>query len=220
VRKLYEQGHKKEDVIRLFHFIDWLMALPEYMEEDFWQEIGEYEEEKKVRYVTSVERIGFRRGISEGRQQGLEQARIMLLEVLSIRFGAVSRELTGRIEQIADHKVLQELHRAALRCADVQEFVARLDETGGAENIDSYVALSAGVSASWGQSRFRPSPPTVKTVGYFNRPSRAGISGKQRPGGTAENSPVFQHRAQKIGSPLTRRYAPLSAARSRRSGLS
>ncbi|MCI5149270.1 MAG: hypothetical protein D3916_07775, partial [Candidatus Electrothrix sp. MAN1_4] len=52
---------------------------------------------------------------------GLEQARIMLLEVLSIRFGAVSRELTGRIEQIADHKVLRELHRAALRCADVGE---------------------------------------------------------------------------------------------------
>ena len=148
VRKLYEQGHKKEDVIRLFHFIDWMMALPEYMEEEFWQEIGEYEEEKKVRYVTSVERIGFRRGVSEGRQQGmkqgleqgvkqgsLEQARIMLLEVLSIRFGAVSRELTGRIEQITDHEVLQELHRVALCCADVQEFAARLEETGGAEKI-------------------------------------------------------------------------------------
>ncbi len=33
------------------------------------------------------------------------------------------------------------------------------------------------------------------------------ITGKQRPGGTAENSPVFQYRAQKIGSPLTCRYA-------------
>ncbi|MCI5126481.1 MAG: hypothetical protein D3925_18885 [Candidatus Electrothrix sp. AR5] len=33
------------------------------------------------------------------------------------------------------------------------------------------------------------------------------MSEKQRPGGTAENSPVFQHRARKLGSLLTRRYA-------------
>ncbi|MCI5135833.1 MAG: hypothetical protein D3920_12350 [Candidatus Electrothrix sp. AW2] len=52
-----------------------MMALPEYMEEEFWQEIGEYEEEKKVRYVTSVERIGFRRGVSEGRQEGMLEGR-------------------------------------------------------------------------------------------------------------------------------------------------
>ncbi|MCI5150903.1 MAG: hypothetical protein D3916_16220, partial [Candidatus Electrothrix sp. MAN1_4] len=99
------------------------------------------EEEEKMEYISSVERVGMQRGLEQGvRQgleqgvkQGLEQARIMLLEVLSIRFGAVSRELTGRIEQIADHKVLRELHRTALRCADVQEFAARLEETGGAE---------------------------------------------------------------------------------------
>ncbi|MCI5149655.1 MAG: DUF4129 domain-containing protein [Candidatus Electrothrix sp. MAN1_4] len=51
--------------------------------------------------------------------------------------------------------------------------------------------------------------PPLKRWAIINRPSGAGISGKQRPGGTAENSPVFQHWAQKTGSPLTRRYAPM-----------
>ncbi len=45
------------------------------------------------------------------------------------------------------------------------------------------------------------SHPPLKRWAIINRPSGVGISGKQRPGGTAENSPVFQRRAQKIGSP-------------------
>ena len=43
------------------------------MEDEFWQEISEYEEEKKMPYMTSVERIGFKRGISEGRQKGMAE---------------------------------------------------------------------------------------------------------------------------------------------------
>ncbi len=35
----------------------------------------------------------------------------------------------------------------------------------------------------------------------FNRPSGAEASGKQRSRGTAENSPVFQHRTQKLEFP-------------------
>jgi len=67
IRKLYERGYKKQDVINLFHFIDWIMRLPEELEEDFRQEITRYEEEKKMRYVSSVERIGIKKGKKEGR---------------------------------------------------------------------------------------------------------------------------------------------------------
>ncbi len=65
-RRLYERGYRREDVLNLFRFIDWIMRLPEEMEADFWQEIRRYEEEENMPYVTSVERIGVKKGIEQG----------------------------------------------------------------------------------------------------------------------------------------------------------
>ncbi|MCP3943909.1 MAG: cytosolic protein, partial [Desulfobacteraceae bacterium] len=50
VRKLYERGYKKQDIISLFHFTDWIMRLPEKLDEDFWQEVSQYEEKEKMPY--------------------------------------------------------------------------------------------------------------------------------------------------------------------------
>ena len=60
------RGYRREDVLNLFRFIDWIMRLPEEMEADFWQEIRRYEEEENMPYVTSVERIGVKKGIEQG----------------------------------------------------------------------------------------------------------------------------------------------------------
>ena len=92
VRGLYERGYCREDVINLFHFIDWLMKLPEEMEESFWVEMCQYEEGKKMEYITSVERIGIKKGMQQGM---LIDAQDMLIEVLTERFGRVSNELSA-----------------------------------------------------------------------------------------------------------------------------
>ena len=72
-KRLYERGYQKEDVIKLFHFIDWVMRLPQNLETSFLAEIDEYEEDKKMPYVTSVERIGIEKGIQQGIQEGIQQ---------------------------------------------------------------------------------------------------------------------------------------------------
>jgi len=56
-----------------FRFIDWLMRLPEELEDRFWQELEQYEEEKTMPYVTSVERIGMKKGMQQGLQQGMQK---------------------------------------------------------------------------------------------------------------------------------------------------
>ncbi len=55
-KRLYEQGYQREDIINLFKFIDWLMSLPTELEQEFQQELNQYEEEKRMPYITSVER--------------------------------------------------------------------------------------------------------------------------------------------------------------------
>ncbi len=76
VRRLYERGYQREDVINLFHFIDWLMRLPEEMERSFRAEMRRYEEDKKMEYITSVERIGIKKGMDQGIQQGIAEGLI------------------------------------------------------------------------------------------------------------------------------------------------
>ena len=70
IKRLYRQGYAKADVIRLFEFIDWIMSLPEELEKGLWTEIQKFEEETKMEYVSSVERIGIQKGREEGMQQG------------------------------------------------------------------------------------------------------------------------------------------------------
>jgi hypothetical protein len=64
-KHLYAQGFGKQDIIELFRFIDWVMVLPEGLEHRFSAELMKDEEEKKMRYITSIERIGIQKGIHQ-----------------------------------------------------------------------------------------------------------------------------------------------------------
>ncbi|MCP4110796.1 MAG: DUF4351 domain-containing protein [Desulfobacteraceae bacterium] len=63
LRHLYRKGLSKQDIINLFRFIDWIMFLPEKEDDLFWEQVSEFEKEP---YITSVERIGYKRGKHEG----------------------------------------------------------------------------------------------------------------------------------------------------------
>ena len=73
IRRLYEKGYNWEDIVNLFRFIDWMMVLPKGLDRSFWTELKTYEEMRKVPYITSVERIGFERGLEEGQKLLLQR---------------------------------------------------------------------------------------------------------------------------------------------------
>ena len=109
IRRLYEQGYERREVVNLFRFVDWVMILPEGLEREFWQELKVYEEERRMPYITSVEQIGFARGVEQGLEQGLEQgaqreARSLILRLLTRRL----KELPDRLQsQIAVLSITQ-----------------------------------------------------------------------------------------------------------------
>lgn len=73
VRGLYHRGWGWREVVDLFRFIDWMMALPEELALQFESEHVRFEKELKMRYVTTVERFGRERGFKEGLEVGTEQ---------------------------------------------------------------------------------------------------------------------------------------------------
>ena len=74
VRGLHESGYNKTDILNVYRFIDWILNLPKPLEKEFWQELKAYEEDRKMLYITTGERIGYDRGIKEGRAEEAKQA--------------------------------------------------------------------------------------------------------------------------------------------------
>jgi flagellar biosynthesis/type III secretory pathway protein FliH len=135
VKMLYQRGYKKQDILELFRFIDWLLTLPEDLEESFSKALSEYEEEKKMPYVTSVERLGIKKGLKEGLQRGLQKglqkglqrgmlqnAQQSVIEILETRFETVPDTLARSIEAIEDLAILQRLLKRAVVAASLDEF--------------------------------------------------------------------------------------------------
>ena len=134
-KMMYRRGHKRREVVELFRFMDYVLALPEDLEIQYEHELTEFEEGQKVTYLSRFERRGMQRGLEQGLErglvQGLEQgqirnARAAIVEVLKTRFQRVPNRLTGRLNKIADANTLRELLRQAVRASTLKEFERQL----------------------------------------------------------------------------------------------
>ncbi len=118
VRRLYRMGYGRREVVLLFEFIDWIMTLPEELERGLLAEIHKIEREKKMEYITSVQRIGRQ----EGRQEGVTN---LLERLVSKKFNIDRQTLapvfagftTEQIEELADFfveaRTLEEIRERA-----------------------------------------------------------------------------------------------------------
>jgi hypothetical protein len=109
-RRLYEQGYEREDVINLFHFIDWLMSLPLDLELEFRHEIEQLEAEGRMPYITSVERSGIRQGLLEGIELGLK-----------LKFGSEGLEILPEISQFHDIEQLRAILKGLETVSTLQQ---------------------------------------------------------------------------------------------------
>ena len=73
IRALYEKGFDRDRVVQLFKFIDWIMRLPEELNQNVRQAVYTIESEKKVQYVSSIERMAIEQGMQKGMQKGIQQ---------------------------------------------------------------------------------------------------------------------------------------------------
>jgi hypothetical protein len=91
IKRLYEKGYQKQDVLNLFNFIDWLMNLPDALNREFWQELTQYEEQRRMPYITSVERMALKDG-----------QRLVIENMLKVRFGTLDEPLAAIIPALLE----------------------------------------------------------------------------------------------------------------------
>jgi hypothetical protein len=112
-KSLYSRGYSRNDVLLLFGFIDWLMTLPEEAEELFLSEMQAFEEERKMPYITSAERIGIKKGIEQGILLGIDQG--------------VRQGLEKGLEQGLEKGLEQSIRRLLLKGIGPEETARLLD---------------------------------------------------------------------------------------------
>ncbi|MBK1633601.1 hypothetical protein CKO31_23220 [Thiohalocapsa halophila] len=126
---LYRHGWTRQRVLDLFAVLDWMMRLPENLEQQLWQDIQALEGAQAMRYITSVERIGRRIGWKDGQLAGKQEGKqegqaALLVMLLSQRFGPLSEDTRARLEQ-AD---AAQLERWAKRLLDAATLAEVFDE--------------------------------------------------------------------------------------------
>ena len=147
VRRLYEEGFSRKDVVFIHGLIDRLMILPRPLMIRFRQELFTIEKDKNMPYVDTLTRMslqegrqkGRKEGLQEGRQEGREeghqegrkegrqegslvQARESVIEALEIRFGEVSNDLRERITALDNLRNLKAQLRRAITVPSIDQF--------------------------------------------------------------------------------------------------
>ncbi|MDD4929473.1 MAG: DUF4351 domain-containing protein [Gallionella sp.] len=108
VQLLYQRGWEKQRIIDLFLVLDWMMRLPEHLKRALCQNIEKFEEQEKMRYVSSVEQVGIEKGLQQGMQQGMQQGEALALQkLLTKRFGSVPVEISARINAASPAQIEQ-----------------------------------------------------------------------------------------------------------------
>ena len=107
--------------VQLFRFIDWLLQLPEELEKRFDEEIEDYQKEKTMPYISSLER----RAMERGRKEGREEARGVVLEgielILRSKFGDASSSLTATLRDIKDLEKLRSLQQQVIMAGSLED---------------------------------------------------------------------------------------------------
>jgi hypothetical protein len=119
-QRMDERGFSEQVIIGLFRFLDWVLWLPDDLGAEFDAKMSEYEEERKMEYVTSTER----RGIKKGRQEGSAG---ILLRQLQRRFGPLDEATEAHIRALSLEQ-LEELSDALLDFASLSDLEAWLQQ--------------------------------------------------------------------------------------------
>jgi hypothetical protein len=127
-KALYEAKFSKKDGLELFHFMDWMFKLPKELANQFDDFIEQYEAEKKVQYITHIERRGIEKGFAQGRIDGLKNGLAegietgitkgitkgiaegraeMLFRLLDTKFGPLDKEIQETIYRLDEQRLFE-----------------------------------------------------------------------------------------------------------------
>ena len=132
---LHDLGFDHKTLYNLFRFIEWIMELPEELEDKLYLEILEMKGEKDMSFMTILEKKsmekGLEKGMKEGLKKGVRQGIIQgrqdaILAVLEVKFRKPSKNVAKLIRKIQSLEALDRLLEHAKLANSLDDFTATL----------------------------------------------------------------------------------------------
>lgn len=103
-------------------FIEEVLRLPEELHRKlFFERVTR--KEKAMEFTTYAERVGEKKGIKKGKLKGKAES---VLQLLEMRFKQVPEDITAKVSNLTNTRLLNRLFEAAFRCESLKEFEAQL----------------------------------------------------------------------------------------------
>jgi len=124
--EVYRRGMKREKLLAVLKFIDWIMELPDKLETKLVEEVKQIEEKTKMPHMLSAERLGMKKGRAEGLAEGLANGLANgladgLATIIEIKFGKAGRRLSKRAYQVKSSEALRKLMAKLKRVQSLPE---------------------------------------------------------------------------------------------------
>lgn len=117
VKSLYRAGHDKGRILDLLKFIDWIMGLPEEIDNVFLNDIQILERGRDMRFISTPERVGIRNTLKES-----------IVATIDSRFQRASTEATERLESVYKIARLREIFKLALTAENLEDILNAIHE--------------------------------------------------------------------------------------------
>jgi hypothetical protein len=99
---LQDQGYSAEATQSLLRFLDWLIRLPEKLDQKLEIEMEEITEGKRMPYVTSWERRAEKRGRAEGKKLGAKESLLdTVFRLLKLKIGKLDNDIKLQLEKLS-----------------------------------------------------------------------------------------------------------------------
>ncbi len=156
LRYILSLGLQSEEVRQLIRFIDWAMQLPRELDKKLYRKLNKIEQEGKMQYVSSWERMwleegiekgieqgiekgiekGIRQGLEKGVEQGLQAERKALTRQADKKFGWESGEqLAGYLAKIKNTEQFEPIFDSIIEINDAAEFLAMVKKVISTEQL-------------------------------------------------------------------------------------
>ena len=108
IKKLYQKGFSKQDIINLFRFIDWVLEIPEDLEPLFDKKLEKYEKEEQMYYITQMQRPSYEKGKKEGKKEGINTgiSKTISLQIAK-KFGSQVRRELPRLRHLSTNDLME-----------------------------------------------------------------------------------------------------------------
>ncbi|MDY6803091.1 MAG: hypothetical protein SXA11_04700 [Cyanobacteriota bacterium] len=131
IKSLYERGYAKYEIANLFKFMDKMMTVTPELQEQIKIKIRQYEAERKVPFLSTMEEMAEKRGAEKTAKSTNKKSIINLLQK---RFGELPETLKESVNKIEEISVLEKLLLETVSVSSAEEFEELIQENLSEEN--------------------------------------------------------------------------------------